>query len=291
MTTALRFAVEGTGPRAEALAATARLNGWHLDAEAGPGVDVVAVVDPTAASAEAIVRHLEAGRHVIADPPWARTVAEADRVTTASRTTGRAVLHGEYPAHAPAFTALLAQVPSLGAVHQVEARFLAPAPPGSDLPLATVVRRFAPTPVALVLLACRRAGITIPNRATIDGRADARSARVRLGEAGSSTRISVTVGVHTGSANVCDVQVVGEAGVARAEILPEPSVERDGDPLPLARSTVEPPELELFGHLDQLRALATAIRYGAAPVTDAAFGREVLALVLDALSPADDPSR
>jgi len=282
VTTALRLAVEGSGPRADALSVAARLSGWRVVAPGTGDVDVVAVVDPSAASVDAIVRHLRAGRHVIADPPWCRDLAEADRVVEASTAAGRAVLHAEYPAHAPAVAALLQEVPLLGTIRHIEARFLAPTGSSTPVEIPTLIRRLAPTPLAIALLASRRAGIPTPTGAALTDGAQTRRPQLRL-DVGDIARVSITVGLHPGTANVCDVQVAGDSGVARAEVLPAPMVERDGVEIALRQPAADPPELEMFGHLEQLRSLATAIRHGAAPVTDAAFGRQVLALILDAL--------
>ena len=79
-----------------------------------------------------------------------------------------------------------------------------------------------------------------------------------------------------------DAQVSSATGVLRAEILPVPTLEHDGEPVPLPRVTTEVAPIEQYGYVDQMRALVDDAAAGRRPLMDAAFGREVLDVVIGA---------
>ena len=68
-------------------------------------------------------------------------------------------------------------------------------------------------------------------------------------------------------------------GVLRAELLPRPSLEVNGEPVTLARPTAPVAEVEQFGYLGQLQALADDASVGRTPAMSASFGRTVLDIV------------
>jgi hypothetical protein len=85
---------------------------------------------------------------------------------------------------------------------------------------------------------------------------------------------------------VWDAQLAGEQGVVRAEIFPSPTLELNGDPVPLPAPKGQMPLLEQLGYAAELQALVDDVAAHRTPVMSAAFGREVLQVVLAAYTSA-----
>jgi hypothetical protein len=83
-----------------------------------------------------------------------------------------------------------------------------------------------------------------------------------------------------------DAQAASPTAVLRAEVLPEPWLERDGEPIALPAPTASVAAIEQYGYVAQLRALVNAMSTGRRPQTDAIFGREVLDVVCAAYASA-----
>lgn len=241
--------------------------------------------DPVARTTEGvrtIIGALERGRAVVATPPWASTLDDADRVVEAQRRTGRPVLHAEPLCHAPVVVELGRRLGALGPVQRIECRAFGPRRDGDADDLLAV-------PVALTLLIARRAGLgDVVDVQPLDG-------PPTPGRPDSDRRVAVrfTSGASAWSTageldhRIAELQVSSATGVLRAELFPVPTLEHDGEPVPLPRVSASPAALEQFGQIGQLLALAEALAFGAAPLTDATFGRDVI----EVLSRAADPSR
>ena len=63
-----------------------------------------------------------------------------------------------------------------------------------------------------------------------------------------------------------DVQLASDTGVLRAELLPEPQLEHDGEEVALPPVRAEVPEIERLGYLGQLRAMLDARARGVSPL-------------------------
>jgi hypothetical protein len=85
-----------------------------------------------------------------------------------------------------------------------------------------------------------------------------------------------------------DLQAASSEGVVRAELLPHPTLEVNGDPVPLPAPSAEPPELEQYGYLGQLDLLVRDVARGEPPWPDADFGRRVLDVICAAYRSAGD---
>jgi hypothetical protein len=72
--------------------------------------------------------------------------------------------------------------------------------------------------------------------------------------------------------------------VLRAELFPQPVLERDG--APISRPTGGPRPLVDYGYVGQLDAFWADVEHGRSPFMDAAFGRSVLDVVCAAYTSA-----
>ena len=99
-------------------------------------------------------------------------------------------------------------------------------------------------------------------------------------------RATVVASWQAGPEPTWDIQVAGQDGVLRAELLPVQRLEYNGDEVALPTSNCPVPVLEDLGYLPQLTAFVDDIAAGRAPVMDARFGRDVLQVVMAAYTSA-----
>ncbi len=87
---------------------------------------------------------------------------------------------------------------------------------------------------------------------------------------------------------VWDLQAASDTGVVRAELTPNLSLERDGEPvaLPPLPEGADIPQIHQFGYVAQLDDLVRDLAAGREPVMGAEFGRQVLELVCAAYASA-----
>ena len=83
-----------------------------------------------------------------------------------------------------------------------------------------------------------------------------------------------------------DAQLAGDTGVVRLDLMPVSTLEFNGTEVALARVEGPLAALHHFGYVQQLEALVVAAREGRDPLMSAAFGREVLQVVLAAYQSA-----
>jgi hypothetical protein len=102
----------------------------------------------------------------------------------------------------------------------------------------------------------------------------------------SGLRARVVASWQAGPDPVWDAQLAGDSGVVRAEIFPAPTLEFNGDPVALPAPRGQMPLLEQLGYVPQLQALADDMAAQRTPVMSAAFGRDVLQVVLAAYTSA-----
>ena len=88
-----------------------------------------------------------------------------------------------------------------------------------------------------------------------------------------------------------DVQLAGDRGVVRADLMPAVRLEWNGDEVALPRPRMEPAVVEAFGYAGQLAAFADDLHSGREPAMSASFGREVLQVVMGAYRSAGDGGR
>lgn len=254
------------------------------------GADVVVVATPPQCHARDAIRLLDTGCGVLLEKPLCRTLDEADQlVAAASRHAGR-LLYGENLAYSPIVQRMVALVPRVGTLTHIEVRTLQGLPTWGEFTTEEwgggALFDLGVHPLAIALLAANAAG---------EGRPVAVSAQLRGADdhpsdehADVSLRYRSGLVAHVvsswqaGPEPVWDAQVAGELGVVRAELLPVQSLELNGNEVALPAATSRVPELEQLGYAGQLRALVADLAAGSTPTMSAAFGREVLQVVLAA---------
>jgi predicted dehydrogenase len=95
----------------------------------------------------------------------------------------------------------------------------------------------------------------------------------------SGLEVRVESSWQRGPAAHWDAQTASDTGVLRAELLPTPHLEQNGQAVALPPLTVGLPQIEQYGYLAQLRALVHDLEHGTTPVMSASFGRLVLDVV------------
>ena len=304
----LRVALLGAGWIAQAHAAATRHNGYELVAVASrsaartaeqatalsaraatyaelPGdADIVVVATPPQCHADNAIRMLQAGAAVLLEKPLCTTLADADRLVAAAQAHGNRLLYAENLAYSPVVLALLSRTPSLGPLTHLEVRAQQGLPTWGAFTTdewgGGALFDLGAHPLSIAMLVANAAGA---------GRPTSVSARLRGGVGhNSDERADVEVTYSSGLvAKVVsswqagpeaqwDAQVASATGVLRAELLPTPSLELNGDLIALSRPTTTPPEIEQFGYLGQLRALADDSSAQRTPAMSASFGRAVL---------------
>jgi len=277
----------------------ARVVGYH---EIPAGADVTIVATPPARHATDAARVLLAGGAVVVEKPLCTTLADADVLVEAVRAGGR-LLYAENLAYAPAVEAMLARVHSLGVLTSLEARAFAqrPAWGGATHPEwgGGVLFDVGAHPIALALLLAGPARV-VTVRATLERPGDERPGDPRTGDPRTDDHAEVRLTFDTGltatvvaswrsPTPVWDVQVASAQGVLRAELLPEPTLEHNGDPValpPLSHLAKDAPQLDEFGYLGQLRSFVEDLSRGRPPRSGAELGRAVLEVVCGAYTSA-----
>ena len=274
----------------------ARFGGRRVSYDELPDdAEVVIVCTPPPQHARDTLRMLDAGVAVLVEKPLTTTLAEADALV--SHPASARIAYAEQLAYAPVLREMFARVGSLGPLQHIEVRalqarpdwaggFFEPAWGGGVLfdlgahPLAVALLLAAPArPVGV------RATLRMPDDLDTD---DHGELFVRF-ETGLVARVEASW--RHGPGPIWDAQAAGASGVLRADILPAPSLEHDGEPVALAPIAAASragavPMIEQMGYLGQLRAFVADFAAGRTPFMDAAFGRLVLDLTCAAYTSA-----
>ena len=248
------------------------------------GADIVVVATPPAQHFEHTVHALERGSAVILEKPLVRTLNEADRLLEIAHRHGQRVLYAENLAYAPITRAFIRQVSGIGRIDHLEVRTIQSLPTWGGF---TTVEwgggslfDLGVHPLALAVLAARAAGAGEVVRVScrLEGDVTDEHAEVTLGfESGLVGR--VVSSWRGGETPVWDIQASSATGVVRAEIMPNLTLERNGEPVPLPASTSQIPFIEQFGYLDQIRSFSADIESRTSPFMDVEFGRWILEIV------------
>jgi predicted dehydrogenase len=255
------------------------------------GADIVVVVTPPALHASQALALLGAGAAVLLEKPLCTTLAEADALVAAAAAHGQRLLYAENLAYAPVVAELLTHVPFLGRPHHVEVRAVQAKPEwggffGDDWGGGALFDLGVhPVAVALLLAAPARVVAVSARLEGSDGHGTDEHADVVL-RFDSGLRAHVVSSWRGGPEPLWDAQVASASGVLRAELLPRPSLERNGTQVHLAPPTAPVPQIEQYGYLGQLRAFADDLAGGRTPMMSAAFGRLVLDVVCAAYASA-----
>ncbi|MEO5725318.1 MAG: hypothetical protein ABIQ39_15070, partial [Ilumatobacteraceae bacterium] len=236
----------------------------------------------------------DAGAAVLVEKPLCRTLAEADLIVAAAHAHQQHVLYAENLAYAPVINELVGRVAALGQLEHLEVRTIQALPTWGDFTSdewgGGALFDLGVHPLAIALLVAAAAG---------EGRPVAVTAQLRGGEGhNSDEHADVTLqfasGLHAhvvsswqgGPTTVWDVQVASATGVLRADLMPTPTLELNGEAIALPPITAPVAAVEQFGYVAQLKALVDDSADGRTPTMSAAFGRDVLQVVCAAYSAA-----
>lgn len=259
------------------------------------GADVVLVATPPGRHAADALQAIDAGAHVILEKPLATTLDQADALVTASAAAGHALGYAENLAFAPVIVAAIGQTGELGPLRHVEVRALQGRPDWggflqADWGGGTLFDLGVhPLAVALLLAQAAASGPAVSVRAELAGADDIEvDEHARMWVTFASGLVATVEASWAGDQAVWDLQAAGDTGVVRAELTPNLSLERDGEPLalPPLPDGADIPQIHQFGYVAQLEDLLADFAAGREPVMSAEFGREVLELVCAAYASA-----
>jgi predicted dehydrogenase len=265
------------------------------------GASLVAVATPPQCHAADALRLLEAGAAVLLEKPLCRTLDEADALVEASRRHPGRLLYAENLAYAPAVQRMVALAPRVGTPTHLEVRTIQSLPTWGEFTSVEwgggALFDLGVHPVAIALLLANSAGLGRP----VAVRAELRGGEGHYSDEHADVYIRFASGFEAhvvsswqgASEAQWDAQLAGEQGVLRADLMPTPTLEFNGDEVALPRVDGPLAVLHRLGYVQQLQALIDDAAAGRDPLMSAVFGREVLQVVLAAYassaSGADEP--
>ena len=253
------------------------------------GADAVVVCTPPDRHTADTLQALRSGAVVLVEKPLATTLAEADAIVDA----GGQVIYAENLAFSPLVVHTHQLVSGIGALNFIEIRQLSPRPSwGEFLDPARgggVLFDLGSHAVALALLLAG-ADAPVAVEATMSHSADIEvddAAEVLITFAsGMRARVETN---WTNPHAVWDIQVSSDSGVVRTELMPQPGIEHNGEPVALpALASAADPHLEHYGYIDQMLTLRDVVGGAPSPI-DARFGRRVLDVLSAAYTAASKP--
>ena len=275
--------------RAEQLGATAVT---YEDLPAG--ADIVIVATPPAHHAVDALRAMAAGAAAVVEKPLCATLEHADALVRVVEAGGM-LTYAENLLFAEPVSRTLSEIASLGRLTHLSARALQPRPTWGDFTRrhwgGGVFFDLGVHPLALVL---RAAGGAVPVgvRARYEASDDVEVEDLAHVEVRFDTGLVATIDVSWREEHpVWDLQAASAEGVVVLGLLPDPALERDGDPVELAPVPDDelPPQLHEFGYVEQLREAEAAWGAGRSPaISDVHLGRQVLEIVCAAAVSARD---
>ena len=261
-------------------------------AELPAGADVVVVSTPPQLHAADTLHLLAAGAAVVLEKPLCTTLADADTLVAAAAAHGQRVLYAENLAYAPAVRTMLHMAADIGPIDHLQIRTLQALPTWgeftSDAWGGGALFDLGVHPLAIAVLAAAAAGA---------GPVTSVSCTLRGGEGHNSdehAEVALTfrnglVGHvisswNHGPGQTWDAELSGPTGVLRIDFWPQPTLEFNGEPVPLpaplspavSESALPLAFIQQLGYVGQLRAFAADIAASATPFMDVAFGRLIL---------------
>lgn len=252
--------------------------------------EIAIVATPPTSHVDDAIALLEAGYRVVVEAPIACTLDEADRLVAVEERLDSPVLYSEALVASPAVDGLLGRIASLGHLTHLSARALQPPPswrPGGGQDWGAgwgggALFDLGVHPVGMVLRAAAEAGEGPPTAVSAvitDAGSDHEHATVRV-HFGADTSATVVVGWQPDAPPDWDLQVSSASGVLRAELSATPSLEHNGDPVPI--TTALDPTRSLVddrGYGPQLNRFWTNVRTGRPVPSTSLMGRLVLEVI------------
>ena len=249
--------------------------------------DIAVVCTPPQCHARDTIALLDAGYAVMLEKPLCRTLAEADTIVEAAARHHGRLLYAENLAYAPVVQRLLTLAPQLGRLTHVEVRSLQGLPEWGGFTTdewgGGALFDLGVHPLSVALLVANAAGEATP----ISVRATLRGGHSHGSDEHAEVMVTYASGLEArvesswqhGPLPLWDAQLASASGVLRAELLPDPQLEHNGDAVDLPPVSTPVPQIEQFGYLAQMRALASDVEHGTTPLMSASFGRFVLDVV------------
>lgn len=250
------------------------------------GADIVVVATPPSRHAVDALRAMAAGAAVVVEKPLCATLEDADRLVRVVEA-GGLLLYAENLLFSDATSTAMSEIASLGELRHVTARAMQPRPTWGDFTTRAwgggALFDLGVHPLALVLRAVRGAmpvGVAATFEASPDIDVEDRaSVRLRF-DTGLVAEVEVSWRETTAT---WDLQAASDDGVVRFDLLPDVSLERDGEPvvLPsLPEDSEHPPQLDQFGYTGQLREAQASWRARRrSSISDVYLGRTLLEIV------------
>lgn len=251
--------------------------------------DIAIVATPPTAHVDAAVALLDAGYHVVVEAPLACTLADADRLIEAEERLGRPVLYSEHLAAAPVVEGLLVRVGGIGALTHLSAR--ATQPPPSWRPADGIDAHWGggalfdlgAHPVGLALRTAAESGAGRPvslSAVIVDAETRHEHGTINL-RFESGLVATILARWQPGSTPDWDLQASSASAVLRAELYPSPTLEHNGDPLPMGMPIrpAGPSLVDDYGYSPQLKRFWTNIRTGRPVPATSRLGRQVLDVI------------
>ena len=286
--TSVRAIASRTSQRAEERAGQVGATVVPFDALPA-GADAVVVCTPPDRHFIDTLQALRSEVVVLVEKPLAATLAEADEIVAA----GGQVVYAENLAFSPLVVETNRLAGEIGRLNFIELRQLSPRPAwgefldpargggvlfdlGSHAIALALLLAGSDPPVAVQANLSRSPGIEVDD-----------SAEVFIDFA-SGLRARVETN-WTNPDAVWDIQVSSDNGVVRTELMPQPGIDYNGEPmaLPPLRG-IGNPHLEQLGYIDQMLSLRDVVEGAPSPI-DARFGRRVLDVISGAYAAAATP--
>ncbi len=250
------------------------------------GADIVLVQTPPAAHRDDVLRALGSGAAVMVEKPLCTTLSGADDIVRAAEVSGGRLLYAENLAYSPVVQQFVRHARALGPLRHLEVRALNPLPTWGEFTTSQwgggALFDLGVHPLAVAVIAAAPAR-PVSVRARLEGSADGSHSTDEYAEVqidfdrGLSAR--VVASWRAPGAPVWDAQAASDTGVVRAELLPVPALEVNGEPVALPPATSRVPAVEHYGYRGEWAAFLDDLEHRRPPVMDAAFGRMMLDIV------------
>ena len=264
------------------------------------GAEVVFVCTPPAQHVTDVIQALQGGAAAIVEKPLATTLDDADRLVEAAAASGGRLGYAENLAFAPAVVEARRRIGDIGAIHHLDVRVQQERPNWGDFLTDAwgggVLFDLGPHPVGVALLLAAPAKpthVTCHLAGAADIAADEHAELTVTFDSGLSAHFVVSWREPSRESRVWNLQAASGTGVLRLELVPNLSLEINGEPLelPAPRPDLPSPLLEQMGYTGQLATFASDFAAGREPEMSAAFGRDVLELICAAYSSAGNGGR